>query len=71
MEGLILGTEAFGSALTFIAALSLLIIAVSAVFFGYMAEEEKKGRRFHWAEWPVNETEETAKEDVVRIRLAA
>lgn len=69
MEGIILGLEALTSPLTFIGGLPLLAVVVGVVLFGYMAEEEKAGRRFYWAEWPIPSTEETSFEE--ELRLAA
>jgi hypothetical protein len=48
---------------------ALLAIVVSAVLFGYMSEEESRGNRLFWAEWPIPETGETEAEE--EIRLAA
>ena len=50
--------------------MSLLAVAVGGVLFGYMAEEEKAGRRLYWAEWPIPGTEETSFEEK-GFRLAA
>jgi hypothetical protein len=70
MEGIILSLEALTSPLSFIGGVSLLAVVVGVVFSGYMAEEEKAGRRFYWAEWPIPGTEETSFEEEV-LRLAA
>ncbi len=73
MEGLILDIGTMETAFTFFGALCLLILAVSAIGFGAMAEGEKSGLRFSWAEWPIPGTEETedVKDTVVPIRRAA
>lgn len=70
MEGIILGLEALTSPLSFIGGVSLLAVVVGVVSFGYMAEEEKAGRRFYWAEWPIPGSEEPSSEKV-ELRLAA
>ncbi len=56
MEGIVLEVEALASPWGFIAGLSLLAIVAVTVLFGYMAEEEKAGRRLFWAEWPIPES---------------
>lgn len=71
MEGLLLGIEAIGSAFVFLSAVSLLVLATSTVFFGYMAEEEKNGRRFSWAEWPISGSRKAKRNHVLQVRLAA
>ena len=48
---------------------SLLAIVVRAVAFGYMEEEEKAGRRFYRAEWPIPGSEVFS--DKEELRLAA
>jgi hypothetical protein len=70
MEGIILGLEALTSPWSIIGGVSLLAIVARAVAFGYMEEEEKAGRRFYWAEWPIPGTEESSFEEEV-LRLAA
>ena len=69
MEGINLGLEALASPLSFIGGVSLLAVVVGVVFFGHMAEEEKAGRRFYWAEWPIPESEPSSYEE--ELRLAA
>jgi hypothetical protein len=39
----------------------------SEILFGYMAEEESKGNRLFWAEWPISEADETASEETIRL----
>jgi hypothetical protein len=69
MEGIILSLEALTFPWSTIGGVSLLAVVVGVVLFGYMAEEEKAGRRFYWAEWPIPGTEETSFEE--ELRLAA
>ena len=69
MEIYALGTEFIGSIFAYLAEVALLAIVVSAVLFGYMSEEESRGNRLFWAEWPIPETGETEAEE--EIRLAA
>jgi hypothetical protein len=58
----------FGVAFT---GLLLLIAVVAGEFLAGMAEEERRGVRFLWAEWPVVGEIEPAPPEVERIRLAA
>jgi hypothetical protein len=70
MEGIILELEALVSPWAIIGGISLLAVVARAVAAGYMAEEEKAGRRFFWAEWPIPGCEETSIEEK-KVRLAA
>ncbi len=69
MEGIALGTEFIGSVFAYLGGIALFAFVAGAVLFGYMAEEERKGNRLYWAEWPIPETGETATEE--EFRLAA
>jgi len=69
MEGIALTTEFIGSVFAYLGGIVLLAFVVSVVLFGYMAEEESKGNRLFWAEWPLPEAGETEVEE--KIRLAA
>lgn len=69
MEIFALGTEFIGSSFAYLAEVALLAFVVSVVLFGYMSEEESRGNRLYWAEWPLPETGET--QTAERIRLAA
>ena len=70
MEGIILSLEALTSPLSVIGGVSLLAVVIRLVAFGYMADEEKAGRRLSWVDWPIPGTEETSFEEEV-LRLAA
>ncbi|MCR4310733.1 MAG: hypothetical protein NUW14_12080 [Deltaproteobacteria bacterium] len=69
MEGIALTAEFIGSVFAYLGSIALLAFVVSVILFGYMAEEESKGNRLFWAEWPLPEAGETAEEE--EIRLAA
>ena len=69
MEGIALTTEIIGSVIAYLGGVALLAFVVSVILFGYMAEEESRGNRLLWAEWPLPEAGETAAEE--EIRLAA
>jgi len=59
MEGIALATEFIGSVIAYLGGVALLAFVVSGILFGYMAEEEKRGERLYWAEWPIPGTEGT------------
>ncbi len=71
MEGVIYGIDATVSGFVSLASFVLLVFAVAGICFGYMAEEEKSGRRLYWAEWPLPETEKALPANVIRLRAAA
>ncbi len=74
MEGLILDIATAVTAFAFLGAFCLLVLAASTVFLGALAEAEKSGLRFRWAEWPIPGTEdavESVEANVVPIRRAA
>ena len=66
MEGIALATEFIGS-VAYLGGVALLAFVASGVLFGYMAEEEHKGNRLFWAEWPLPESGETAVEEEFRM----
>lgn len=46
----------------------LLVLAIGGVFLGRLADEEKTGKRFFWAEWPLPEAEpRVPKEDLALL----
>ena len=67
MESIALATEFIGS-VAYLGSVALLAFVASGVLFGYMAEEEKSGKRLYWAEWPIPEAEESVVEE---FRMAA
>jgi hypothetical protein len=69
MEGIALTTEFIGSIIAYLGGVALLAFVVSGILFGYMAEEESKGNRLFWAEWPLPEAGESEKEE--ELLLAA
>ena len=65
MEG-ILTELAVGSGV-FLAALSLLVLVVGGILLSRLADDEKRGKRFYWAEWPLPESEsDFSGEDLAR-----
>ena len=59
MAGIALTTEFIGSINAYLGGVALLAFVVSGVLLGYMAEEENRGERLYWAEWPIPGTEGT------------
>jgi len=59
MEGILIELESFASVGGFFAGLILTALVAAAILLGYTAEEEKKGNRLFWAEWPLPGSEET------------
>ena len=68
MEGILIEMEPFAPVGVF-AGLILLAFTSAAILLGYTAEEESKGNRLFWAEWPLPEADEAEEEE--EIRLAA
>jgi hypothetical protein len=67
MEGIALATEFIGSVITYLGGVALLAFVVSGILFGYMSEEESRGNRLFWAEWPLPETGEAEEEEAIRL----
>ncbi len=57
MEGIVLEPEVFGSFAAIFGGVVLFGLVALAIFLGYMSDEERKGRRLTWAEWPLPGTE--------------
>jgi len=53
MESILIEMESFAPVGVFFAALILLVLVATAILLGYTAEEESKGNRLFWAEWPL------------------
>ncbi len=69
MELFTQGMGFIGSGFAYLAEAALFAFVVSAVLFGYMSEEESRGNRLYWAEWPLPEG--SAPEAEEESRLAA
>ena len=67
MEGIALATEFIGSVFAYMGSVALLAFVVSGILFGYTSEEEKRGERLYWAEWPLPETGEAEEEEAIRL----
>jgi hypothetical protein len=52
VEGLVLETQYFDSTMAGAGLAMLLAVAIGSLLFGYIAEEEARGRRIDWLEEP-------------------
>jgi hypothetical protein len=59
MEGILIEMGSVAPVGGFFAGLILLALATAAILLGYTSEEEKRGERLYWAEWPIPGTEGT------------
>lgn len=72
MEGILFEIETIVSPIAVLSGLALLAVAACGILLGYMSEEESKGNRLFWAEWPIPETGETeAPVEGVKVPRAA
>ncbi len=55
MEGIL--TEIAVGPGVFLSAAALLVLVVGGILLGRLSDEEKTGKRFYWAEWPLPESE--------------
>ena len=69
MEGILLAAPIFESTVALIGAGFGLAVVLQMILLGYVADEEAKGRRLFWAEWPLPEAKKPM--PVVEIRKAA
>ena len=53
MEGMVLEAEFLNSTIAVAGLLVLLAVALGSILFGYIADEEAKGRRIDWLEEPL------------------
>ena len=67
MEGIALAAEFIGSVIAYLGGVALLAFVVSGILLGYTSEEESKGNRLFWAEWPLPETGEAEEEESIRL----
>lgn len=70
MEGILFDIETFVSPVTVLSGLVLLAIGAVGILLGYLADEEKSGKRIFWAESPFTDVGEAPAEEV-RYRRAA
>ncbi|HAM34265.1 MAG: hypothetical protein A2Z26_01940 [Deltaproteobacteria bacterium RBG_16_66_15] len=71
MGGILMEMESFAPVEVFFAGLILLALVATAILLGYTAEEESKGNRLFWAEWPLPGSGEPASPAVERESMKA
>jgi len=59
MEGILIELVSMSPVGVFLAMVILTVLVATAILLGYTSEEEKRGERLYWAEWPIPGTEET------------
>ncbi len=59
MEGIVLQTQLFGPTVVATGLAVLLAVSIAGLVFGYIADEERKGRRIDWLEEPLTAPYET------------
>ena len=57
MEGILIELESLAPVGVFFAGLIYLALVATVILLGYTSEEEKRGERLYWAEWPIPGTE--------------
>lgn len=69
MEGTLI--QYVASAGDLLTGITLLVLVFGGVLLGRLAEDEKMGKRFFWAEWPLPESEpSSASEELDALRAA-
>ncbi len=71
MEGLFLETMPFNSGVAAAGLLILLAVAIGGIIFGYIADEEAKGRRVEWLEEPLATAGEYGQVQGIKLKKAA
>ena len=71
MEGILIEMVSFAPVGVFLAGGILLALVATAILLGYTAEEESKGNRLFWAEWPLPGTGEPVSPAIGREYLKA
>lgn len=71
MEGIALQTQIFNPAIAAAGLLVLLAAAMGAILFGYIADEEAKGRRIEWLEEPLACPGEYGQAQGIKLKKAA
>ena len=71
MEGFVLGSGLLNSTVAATGLLILLAVAMGAILFGYIADEEAKGRRIGWLEEPLAGPGEYRQAQGIELKKAA
>jgi hypothetical protein len=59
-------TNYLGEAGPFLGTLALLVLVIGGMLMGRLADQERTGKRFFWAEWPLPESEEAGQDEAER-----
>ena len=71
MEGLVLETQFFNLTIAAAGLAVLLAVAIGGIIFGYIADEEAKGRRVEWLEEPLAVPGEYGQTQGIKLKKAA
>ncbi len=71
MEGIALETQFFNPTIAGVGLVILLAVAMAGLLFGYIADEEAKGRRIEWLEEPLATPGEPGQVQEVLLKKAA
>ena len=71
MEGIFFEPEFLNATVAGLGLLAMLAVVVGAILFGYLADEEARGRRFEWLEESLVMAGEPAQAEEVILRKAA
>jgi len=71
MEAIVFETALLDATLAVAGLLVMLAVAMGVILFGYVADEEARGRRIEWLEEPLAMPGESAQAEEVRLRKAA
>ena len=71
MEGVLFETEFLDATIAGVGLLAMLAVAMGGILFGYIADEEARGRRIEWLEEPLAMPGESAQAGEVKLRKAA
>jgi len=71
MEGVLFETELLNATIAAAGLVVMLAVAMGVILFGYVADEEARGRRLEWLEEPLARAGEPVQVEEVKLRKAA
>jgi len=71
MEGILFETGFLNATVAGVGLLAMLAVAMGVILFGYIADEEARGRRIEWLEEPLAMAGKPAQGEEVRLHKAA
>lgn len=71
MEGVLFETEFLNATIAVAGLFAMLAVVMGVILFGYIADEEARGRRLEWLEEPLAMAGEPAQVEEVKLRKAA